>query len=402
MASSSSPSSLSSMSSSSSAAMSSTSAAASSSPAPAPAAPAPAPAPPVPGLLDDTAFPPLGTEPPRPPRSGIAAGPTTSAERRSGRDTIIAIGLPLSLYGRRGLAAAGTAATPEELDAAAETAATNEERESETAATDEEREAETAATAEELDSAAETAATDEEREAGDTAPGTSSTAATISARPPICASPGSLAEAAALLSGAPTLLPAAQAFGGYRFGTTFGDFFQDLRRAAAAAAPPPPPPPPPPPHYLSLVPLQGPPPLQAPRYPNLAPRDLVPLQGPPPQFAPPGLAHYASAMQFAARPQHMRFHVSAPGRPALFIDVQWRYEVTPPHLPHHPQGALQLYGHPPVPPVGHVGSTCWDCQFRQAALPFPCGHVFLCRHCHARRFACPCCDGVVPPPGVPF
>ena len=39
----------------------------------------------------DTAFPPLDTAPPRPPRSGIAAGPTTSAERRSGRETIIAV-----------------------------------------------------------------------------------------------------------------------------------------------------------------------------------------------------------------------------------------------------------------------------------------------------------------------
>ncbi|XP_044408899.1 putative protein TPRXL [Triticum aestivum] len=365
--SSSSSSSLSSMSSSSSSAMSSASssssptrAASSSSPPPAHAAPAPAPAPPVPSLLDDTSFPPLGTAPPRPPRSGRVARPLRNAKDRRergkapsysfDRDTVkFSID---SLCGRADDTAPGTAATADAAEGG-DTAA------------------ETAASDEELDAEAEK--TSDTAEAGGTAQ------ATISARPPICASPGSLAEAAALLSGAPTLSPAAQAFGGYRFGTTFGDFFQDLEALQGE------------PQDVEALQVEPPPPRDL---------SLVPT-GPPSQFVAPRLAHYGNAtrpMQFAAPPQHMRFHLSAPGRPALFIDVQWRYKVTPPHLPHHPQGALQLYGHPPVPPVGQVGSPCWDCQARPAERPFPCGHVFLCRPCYKRRISCPCCAGWVPSP----
>ncbi|KAI4979157.1 hypothetical protein ZWY2020_015910 [Hordeum vulgare] len=182
------------------------------------------------------------------------------------------------------------------------------------------------------------------------------------------------------------------------------------------------------PRYRDVVPLQGPlhpPPLQAPRYRDLVPlqgplqppplqaasyRDVVPLQGPPPQFAPPGHAHYARAMQFAARPQHMRFHLYAPGRPRLFLDVLWHFQATPPGhpqgptrllpLPGHPQGALQR-AYPPLPRFGHAGSLCWDCQVRPAATPFPCGHFILCRDCVARRLRCPCCT-FFPQPGVPF
>ncbi|KAM3296521.1 hypothetical protein ACQJBY_038714 [Aegilops geniculata] len=116
-------------------------------------------------------------------------------------------------------------------------------------------------------------------------------------------------------------------------------------------------------------------------------------------------------MQFAARPQHMRFQLSAPGRPALFIDVRaysytppsQRYDDFAPTLPlpsFHPQGAaVQGYHtYPPAPPVGEVGSTCWDCQARSAERPFPCGHVFLCRPCYKRSISCPCCAGWVPSP----
>ncbi|XP_048537345.1 uncharacterized protein LOC125515901 [Triticum urartu] len=34
-------------------------------------------------------------------------------------------------------------------------------------------------------------------------------------------------------------------------------------------------------------------------------------------------------MQFAAPPQHMRFHLYAPGRPSLFVDIR-AYSYTPP------------------------------------------------------------------------
>ncbi|XP_044405506.1 atherin [Triticum aestivum] len=149
----------------------------------------------APSLDYDTAFPVLGSLPPRPPRGGRAAPPPRpprrSEDRRRGgktpsytldRDTV---GMsPGSLYGRAG-------------DAAAET---------------------TAATAE-----AAPAMTS-------SAPATSTSAGTISARPPTCAAPGTFAAAKAVLSGLPALLPAVQVFGDYRFGYTMGDLFQDLEK----------------------------------------------------------------------------------------------------------------------------------------------------------------------------
>uniref|UniRef100_A0A8R7QK13 RING-type domain-containing protein n=1 Tax=Triticum urartu TaxID=4572 RepID=A0A8R7QK13_TRIUA len=194
------------------------------------------------------------------------------------------------------------------------------------------------------------------------------------------------------------------------FGTTFGDLFEDLEALQGE------------PQDVEALQVEPPPPRDL----SLVPTALVPLQGPPPQFVAPRLAHYGNAtrpMQFAARPQHMRFHVSAPGRPALFIDVQWRYEVTPPQryddfaptppMPSfHPQGqgaALQgplpqfvpprLGIQPHLAPYGNAAphhhaaiQRCQDCWIRPPAVQLdPCGHVSLCGDCYDRRQHCPCC-----------